>query len=187
MSVFNQRSVINVWLLAPLPAVAVSLVSFFLCPVCPWLWQPAAGFIHVTQRCVQSWGRYSASLLGGTDPQHERLGPSLKCSANFSLWLHWHWPRNTQFAVSFFCPTVLRVCVWVCVRERAKVRKKERMCNQVRFQPWRTWSFSVPAGLWWWTEDWENTKSLLDWRSFCTFLISRTPNLAQIRSQSCIW
>lgn len=131
MSVFNQRSVINMWLLAPLPAVAVSVVSFFLCPVCPWLWQPAAGFFHVTQRCVQSWGRYSTSLLGGTDPQHERLGPSLKCCANFSLWLHWHWPRNTRFSV-VFCPTVLRVCV------NAKVRKKERMCNQVRFQPWRT-------------------------------------------------
>lgn len=113
--------------LVPLPAVAVGV---FLCPVCLWHWQDAAGVIHVMHWCVQSWG-------DTPHPFWEALTLNTKgldCLSSAAPTSHSNRididpeTRSLQSILPHYFVRVLK-------------------CGQVRLHPWRTLLFSNPAGL----------------------------------------
>lgn len=115
MSVFNQRSVTNVssclsWFL--------SLLSLwvFICPVCPWHWQEAAGVIHVMQWCVQSWGRYSTFPFGRHWPSTLKARYCLSSEAVNSQCNRTDIDRETHSSQSVY----FTFCVWAVVKNSVR-------------------------------------------------------------------
>lgn len=123
MSVFNQRSVINVWLLAPLPAVAVSVVSFFYALCVPDFGSPLPGLFM--------W-RSDVCRVGGDIPRPfwealtlntkgwDRLSSAAPTSHSGCIDID----PETHSLRPFFVPLF-----YVCVCERAcKSEKKKKEC-----------------------------------------------------------
>lgn len=113
--------------LVPLPAVAVGV---FLCPVCLWHWQDAAGVIHVMHWCVQSWG-------DTPHPFWEALTLNTKGLDCLSS------AAPTSYSNRIDTDPETRSLQSILPHYFVRVLK----CGQVRLHPCRTLLFSNPAGL----------------------------------------
>lgn len=135
MSVFNQWSVINVWLLAPLPAVAVSGVSFFM--PCVSLTLAARCWVYSCDAAMcAEFGEIFRVPFGRHWPSTRKAGTVSQVQRQLltltALTLTQKHTVSSGFLSHCF------TCVGVWERACKSEKKKERMCNQVRFQPWRT-------------------------------------------------